>query len=40
MRLCVDKPNAPERECWYINMGSVSAADFTQVAMVQNSAGR
>ena len=33
-------PNAPERECWYINMGSVSAADFTQVAMVQNSAGR
>jgi hypothetical protein len=33
-------PNAPERECWYINMGSVTKADFTNDAMVQNSAGR
>jgi len=22
-------PNTPERECWYINMGSVSRADFS-----------
>jgi len=33
-------PGAPERECWYINMGSVSAADFTTDAMVKMAAGR
>ena len=33
-------PNAPERECWYINMGSVTKADFTTGAMVENSGGR
>jgi hypothetical protein len=33
-------PNAPERECWYINMGSVQKADFTTQSMVENSAGR
>jgi hypothetical protein len=33
-------PNAPEHECWYINMGAVGRDDFTQLSMVQNSAGR
>ena len=29
-------PNAPERECWYINMGAVSRDDFAVDAMVKN----
>jgi uncharacterized protein DUF1329 len=33
-------PNATERECWYINMGSVNRADFTTGAMVENTGGR
>jgi hypothetical protein len=33
-------PNAPEHECWYINMGAVSRDDVTPAAMVKNSAGR
>jgi hypothetical protein len=33
-------PGAPERECWYINMGAVTLADFTQQAMVSSAAGR
>jgi hypothetical protein len=32
-------PGAPEHECWYINMGSVSRADFTPEAMVIGAAG-
>ncbi|MFZ0659075.1 MAG: DUF1329 domain-containing protein [Candidatus Binataceae bacterium] len=33
-------PNAPEHECWYINMGAVSRDDVTPDAMVKNTAGR
>ncbi|MGC1676297.1 MAG: DUF1329 domain-containing protein [Candidatus Binataceae bacterium] len=33
-------PNAPEHECWYINMGAVSRDDVTPAAMVKNTAGR
>ena len=33
-------PNAPDRECWYINMGSVNRADFTTGAMVETAGGR
>ena len=29
-------PNAPERECWYINMGAVGKTDFTVDAMVRS----
>ncbi len=32
-------PNAPERECWYINMGAVGKADFTIDSMVHSSMG-
>lgn len=32
-------PNAPERECWYINMGAVSKNDFTVEAMVHSAMG-
>ena len=33
-------PNAPERECWYINICSVTRADFATGAMVENTGGR
>ncbi len=29
-------PNAPERECWYINMGAVGRDNFTVEAMVRD----
>jgi hypothetical protein len=29
-------PNAPERECWYINMGAVGKSDFTVDTMVRS----
>lgn len=29
-------PNAPEKECWYINMGAVSLPNFTVDAMVRD----
>ena len=32
-------PGAPERECWYINMGAVTAHDFTPDAMVKMAMG-
>jgi hypothetical protein len=30
-------PGAPEKECWYINMGAVDRQMFTVEAMVANS---
>jgi hypothetical protein len=32
-------PGAPERECWYINMGAVKPADFTTDAVVNAAMG-
>jgi hypothetical protein len=32
-------PGAPERECWYINMGAVTPADFTTAAVVKSAMG-
>src|SRR5580698_7592213 len=32
-------PGAPERECWYINMGAVTPADFTTSAVEQAAMG-
>jgi hypothetical protein len=29
-------PNAPEKECWYINMGAVHLPDFSVDAMVRD----
>ena len=32
-------PGAPEKECWYINMGAVTPADFTTDAVVKSAMG-
>ena len=32
-------PGAPEKECWYINLGAVTPADFTTDAVVKSAMG-